>query len=151
MVVLKRNLRWIEAFPIWDNRAYTPQSSLNLTFLWSMIDLFYLRFCFLAHNLILRIFKEKGRISKRVSQENKARQIFRKTNISYPLIRTRFEIRPSALLSTKSPSFFDEILFITKVLFLLCKVFLQNEPLEIMVSCNMIYFRCCLKHMALLN
>ena len=34
--------------------------------------------------------KAKGRISKRVFQENKARQIFRKTNISYPLIRTRF-------------------------------------------------------------
>ena len=31
----------------------------------------------------------KGRISKRVFQENKARQIFRKTNIYYPLIRTR--------------------------------------------------------------
>ena len=28
------------------------------------------------------------RISKRVFQENKARQIFQKTNISYPLIRT---------------------------------------------------------------
>ena len=33
--------------------------------------------------------KAKGRILKRVFQENKARQIFRKTNISYPLIRTR--------------------------------------------------------------
>ena len=32
--------------------------------------------------------KAKGRISKRVFQENKARQIFRKRNISYPLIRT---------------------------------------------------------------
>ena len=32
--------------------------------------------------------KAKERISKRVFQENKARQIFRKTNISYPLIRT---------------------------------------------------------------
>ena len=32
--------------------------------------------------------KAKGRISKRVLQENKARQIFRKTNIFYPLIRT---------------------------------------------------------------
>ena len=31
----------------------------------------------------------KGRISKRLFQGNKARQIFRKTNISYPLIRTR--------------------------------------------------------------
>ena len=33
--------------------------------------------------------KAKGWISKRVFQENKARQIFSKTNISYPLIRTR--------------------------------------------------------------
>ena len=32
--------------------------------------------------------KAKGSISKRVFQENKARQIFRKTNISYSLIRT---------------------------------------------------------------
>ena len=33
--------------------------------------------------------KAKGRILKRVFQENKARQIFRKTNIFYPLIRSR--------------------------------------------------------------
>ena len=33
--------------------------------------------------------KTKGRISKRLFQENKARQILRKTNISYHLIRTR--------------------------------------------------------------
>ena len=32
--------------------------------------------------------KAKGLISKRVFQENKATQIIRKTNISYPLIRT---------------------------------------------------------------
>ena len=32
--------------------------------------------------------KAKGRISKRVFQENKARQISQKTNISYPLIHT---------------------------------------------------------------
>ena len=31
--------------------------------------------------------KAKGGISKRVFQENKTRQIFQKTNISYPLIR----------------------------------------------------------------
>ena len=37
--------------------------------------------------------KAKGRISKRVFQENKARQIFRRTSISYPLIRTRQTIR----------------------------------------------------------
>ena len=30
----------------------------------------------------------EGRISKRMFQENKARQIFQKTNISYCLIRT---------------------------------------------------------------
>ena len=33
--------------------------------------------------------KVKGRISERVFQENKAHQIFRKTNISYTLIRSR--------------------------------------------------------------
>ena len=33
--------------------------------------------------------KARGRISARVFQENKARQIFRKTNIFYSLIRTR--------------------------------------------------------------
>ena len=32
--------------------------------------------------------KAKGRISKWVFQENKARQIFQKTNIFYPLLRT---------------------------------------------------------------
>ena len=37
--------------------------------------------------------KAKGRISKRVFQENKARQIFRKRNISYPLIRTHVRMR----------------------------------------------------------
>ena len=44
--------------------------------------------------------KAKGRMSKPVFQENKARQVFRKTNISYPLICicTCFEIRPFALL-----------------------------------------------------
>ena len=31
----------------------------------------------------------KGRISKRVFQENRAHQVFRKTNVSYPLTRTR--------------------------------------------------------------
>ena len=45
--------------------------------------------------------KAKRRISKRVFQENKARQIFHKENISYPLIQIRFEIRPFTLLLTK--------------------------------------------------
>ena len=33
--------------------------------------------------------KPKGRISKRVFQENKAHQMFRKTNVFYPLITTQ--------------------------------------------------------------
>ena len=39
--------------------------------------------------------KAEWRISKRLFQENKACQIFRKTNISYPLIRTRININVS--------------------------------------------------------
>ena len=42
--------------------------------------------------------KAKGRISKRLFQENKARQIFRKSNISYPLIRTRNVLRYAPVL-----------------------------------------------------
>ena len=44
--------------------------------------------------------KAKERISTWVLQENKARQIFQKTNFSYSLIRNthRFEIRPFTLL-----------------------------------------------------
>ena len=37
----------------------------------------------------LSVKRQKGRISKRLLQENKACQIFRKTRISYPLIRLR--------------------------------------------------------------
>ena len=48
--------------------------------------------------------KTKGRISKRVFQENKARQIFRKTNISYPLIRT-----PPFCLITEDLKFNDSM------------------------------------------
>ena len=36
--------------------------------------------------------KAKWRISKRVFQENKARQILRKTNISYPLVSLRMYV-----------------------------------------------------------
>ena len=42
--------------------------------------------------------KAIGRISKRVFQENKARQIFRKTNISHPLIRIRAPVLRFAIL-----------------------------------------------------
>ena len=43
----------------------------------------------LLHLIGYALFWSKGRISKLVLQENKTRQIFRKENISYPLIRTR--------------------------------------------------------------
>ena len=45
---------------------------------------------FISTNHLLQYVgnKAKGRIPRWVLQENKARQIFRKTNISYPLIRT---------------------------------------------------------------
>ena len=43
-----------------------------------------------AHHLKYIVGNEaQDQISKRLFQENKARQIFRKTNISYHLIRTR--------------------------------------------------------------
>ena len=43
-------------------------------------------------NTLLRRNNTKGQISKRVLQENKAHQIFRKA-ISYPLIRTSVRIK----------------------------------------------------------
>ena len=58
---------------------------------------------FCSSNVKLVSNKAKGRISKRVFQENKARQIFRKTNISYPLIRTLFYLFISVCFSEKPP------------------------------------------------
>ena len=51
--------------------------------------------------------KTKGRISKRVLQEKKSRQIFQKTNISYPLVRTRTQVCVSG---GKKCSFFIKFL-----------------------------------------
>ena len=48
-------------------------------------------YLFLFANKVIN--KAKGRNSKRVFQENKARRISRKTNISYPLIRTHVRTR----------------------------------------------------------
>ena len=44
---------------------------------------------YLQRALYFVVSKAKGRISKRVFQENKARKVFRKRKISYPLIRAR--------------------------------------------------------------
>ena len=59
-------------------------------FLWKhgLFRLFIFMWRWRTSNICIAGNKAKGRISKRVFQE-KARQIFRKTNISYPLIRTR--------------------------------------------------------------
>ena len=52
--------------------------------------LYSLKKCFMWNAAVVIVGnKAKGRISKRVFQENKARQIFPKMNISYTLIRTR--------------------------------------------------------------
>ena len=52
--------------------------------------------------------KGKGRILKRREQENKTLKIFRKTNISYPLTRTRtsssFTSRPNYLFQPMLPT-----------------------------------------------
>ena len=51
----------------------------------------YIKFKILLEDINIQFVgnKAKGRISKRVFQESKARQNFPKTNISYLLIRTR--------------------------------------------------------------
>ena len=54
--------------------------------------------------------KAKGRISKRVFLENKARQIFRKTNISYPLKQSLTKISRRKILNENFSHFIVEIL-----------------------------------------
>ena len=78
-------LRWIINFTLQINFLssqirFTRRISLCSFFTISILN---------AVNLQFVGSEAKGRISKRVFQENKARQIFRKTNISYPRIHTR--------------------------------------------------------------
>ena len=60
---------------------------------------------YLQRVLYFVVSKAKGRISKRVFQENKARKVFRKANISYPLIRARAYVFVS---ESKKCSFFGK-------------------------------------------
>ena len=63
-------------------------------FMFSLMDLFVFHKVFQENSISTKLMKidvnedvgneAKRRISKRVFQENKVRQIFRKTNISYP-------------------------------------------------------------------
>ena len=64
-----------------------PINKINLTEVSRKTPCLGFSFC---HPWSLKLVgnKAKGRISKRVFQKKKARQIFRKTNIFYPLIRT---------------------------------------------------------------
>ena len=55
--------------------------------LWLVLMNYEKLYLWLLRNLYIKN-KAKGRISKQVFQENEARQIFRKTNISYPLTGT---------------------------------------------------------------
>ena len=74
----------------WNSRLYSLKHKLN----WRIFKSFPPKK--LPVNIeackILRQYvgnKAEGQISKRMFQENKARQIFRKTNTYYPLITTR--------------------------------------------------------------
>ena len=89
------NRRW---YTLADNKAY-----------WFLVSQLFVKNSYIHHDVKkLRYYvsnKTKGRISKRMFQENKARQIVGKTNISYSWRAlfswsTRFEIRPFALLPT---------------------------------------------------
>ena len=82
-------------------RRFTPTIHRMLPFarlLFGLLEKYDVTF----HVTEIVSIKVKGRISKRLFQENKARQIFLKMNISYPLIRPRtYEICPFALLPTR--------------------------------------------------
>ena len=55
--------------------------------------------------------KAKGLISKRALQENKARQIFQKTNISYPLISSEYQVVTNDRLATTHKTSFISTIF----------------------------------------
>ena len=98
--------------------AYPTYSFGKLVFRLSMLFVLFLHFSMIFYAFMqpvldfefhvitfeLSLFadnKAKGRISKRVFQENKARQIFRKMNISYPLIRTRTSTTTTLMIQLK--------------------------------------------------
>ena len=70
---------------VWQNADANSQELVKLLMYYYELP----RYVSSSQNHCIVGIKVKGWISKRVFQENKARQIFRKTNISYPLIRTR--------------------------------------------------------------
>ena len=71
--------------------------------------------CYLNDEQIIEFVgnKAKGRILKRVFQENKTRKIFRKMNISYPLIRTRTSYHDNSYSKVKK-NYLKTLLIIQK-------------------------------------
>ena len=75
--------------PVFDIYSKLAIFIVNIKQIWNIVEIYF------SGDLLIFLHtkfvgnKVKGQISKRVFQENKARQIFRKANISYPLIRTR--------------------------------------------------------------
>ena len=87
MNICKTTFRWRLNFFPWFFILFDLFQNLSLR----LIKYFkhYYKHTYYTFNPEIVGNKAKGRISKRVFQESKARQNFRKTNISYPLIRTR--------------------------------------------------------------
>ena len=80
----------------------------------------------------------KGRISKLVFQGNKARQIFRKKNISYPLIRTRDTHTYVCVSGGKKCSFFRkfDLLYFLETLILRFALLPYYRQTETQYSCH---------------
>ena len=97
----------------------------------SQVSVFHIKSSVVSQKVQVIIFtfvgnEAKGRISKRVFQQNKARQIFRQTNISYPLIRTR-----TYSGGKKNPFWDSPFCLITDAAFIfLCIRFLEGLGVE---------------------
>ena len=85
--------------------------------------------------------KAKRQISKRVFQENKARQFFRKTNISYPLIR----IRTRTYQGVRNVRFSENLTF-----FVFLKHPFWDSPFCLITDEN-VFALCTLTHFHLIN
>ena len=123
-------------------------------------------------NGISRGNKAKGRIAKRAFKENKARQIFRKTNISWQMFFSRkiwqdlfswstgFEIHPFALLPTKCNNVImidrqnEDIIshswsYVLEVTPVSRDNGIKTDVTAVAVGCNYHYWRLCFKYAVL--
>ena len=115
------------------------QSSRCFSRSWCMVINFSKLLSLNCKIIELKIFnfvgnKAKGRISKRVFQENEARQIFRKTNIFYPLTRTR-----TCFVFFKHPFWDSPLCFITDdLVFHLSLISSKASNLYSVICCEII-------------